>query len=94
MPGGEFRTHFGAVRLRVLGTGNLKLKLIPLGTDNPPQDLVPIQMSQTTGRYPNQLANMIQQKAQLEIRTTEFSEVFLLKQVILYVKVVATGYPR
>ena len=94
MPGGEFRTHFGAVRLRVLGAGNLKLKLIPLGTDNPPHDLVDIPMNQVTGVYPNQLANMIHQKAQLEIKTTEIDEVFLLKQIIFYVKVVATGYPR
>lgn len=94
MPGGESLTHFGAVRLRVNGVGNLKLTLIPLGTDDPPQSLVDIPMSNTTGRWPNQLANMIQQKAQLELRTTEIDEVFQLNQIIFFVKEVATGYPQ
>lgn len=90
MPG-EFITHFTAVRLRVEGTGNLKLKLMSL-SDIYEQDLVPYAMT-TTNRQPTQLSNFNQERALLKIETTEINEYFEISKIMVFCKPVATGYP-
>lgn len=91
MPG-EFITHFTAVRLRVEGAGNLKLKLKSL-SDIYEQDLVPLVMT-TTNRQPTQLANFSQERALLRIETTEMNEYFEISKIMVFCKPVATGYPQ
>ena len=93
MPGGKYLNHFGAVRLRVTGSGTLECKLISMDTTTESL-LTDVTLATTTGRYANQLANFTQQKAQLEIKTTEISEYFLLRQIIFYIKPVASSFPQ
>lgn len=85
--------HFGSVRLRVVGSGNLDLTLISL-SETETQDLTPVVMSSATNRLPNVLSNFMQQRAQLEIYTDEIDEVFQIDKVIIYIKPTFTSYPQ
>lgn len=93
MPGGQFINHFGQVRIRTTGTGVLKSRLISL------DDLQEIQLADTTmqsasAKYVNLHTNFEQQKARLELKTTELGDQFLVRQIIFYVKPVGTNYPQ
>ena len=66
MQGGQYINHFSAVRMRVIGSGSLQVRLISLDTTTE-KVLTPIVMTAQSARYPNQLVNFNQQKAQLEI---------------------------
>src|SRR5262245_6280015 len=72
---GESLIHFNAVRLRVTGTGYLRLKFMALNTVYT-QTLAPLVMTNTTNREPTQLANFMQQRARIELRTTDFGDYF------------------
>ncbi len=93
MPGGQYINHFGAIRVRVTGTGNLNPKLISLDTTTE-LDITPIVMSNTNARYANQLCNFMQQRAQLELKTTEIDEVFYIRQIMIYARPVYSGFPQ
>jgi hypothetical protein len=93
MPGGQHINHFGTVRIRVTGAGNLKCRLISMDTTTDSQ-LTDVVMQSQSARYPNQLANFNQQKAQLELKTTELNETFLIRQILVYVKPVASSFPQ
>lgn len=93
MPGGQFINHFGQVRIRVTGGGVLQARLISL------DDLQEIQLADTTlqsasAKYVNLHTNFEQQKARLELKTTELGAEFLVRQIIFYVKPVGTNYPQ
>ncbi len=89
----EVINHYGAVRLRVKGSANLKLKLFSL--DEVKQStLLPLTLSSTTNVEPNRLSNFTQQRAKLEIRTTEINEIFQISKVIVFVRPVAKSYPE
>lgn len=84
--------HYGSVRMRVTGSGNLQLKLI--GLDSVVSDvLVPIVMAAQPGQEPLRLANLTDQNAELEIKVTELDEKFTIHKIVVYSKPVATGYP-
>lgn len=85
--------HFHVVRMRVVGSGNLKLTLHSLD-DIENQDLADTPLVAGTNREPTTLANFIQQRAQLEIRTTELGDFFNISSIIIFIKPVATGYPQ
>lgn len=93
MPGGLFINHCVAVRLRVVGSGNLKVRLISLDEETT-EELADIAMLATTQRYANQLSNMQAQRYQLEIETEEIDEYFQINQVIIYNKPIASSYPQ
>jgi hypothetical protein len=84
--------HFNAVRLRVTGSGNLQLFLRSLDDTNNIQ-LSSVPMLSTTNIEPTVLANFIDQRGQLEIRTTEIDEVFTVSKIIIFIKPIASGYP-
>jgi hypothetical protein len=84
--------HYGAVRLRVNGSGNLQMRLISLD-EVKERVLVPIAMSTLTNKEPNRLTNFTQQRAQLEIKTTEMDEVFNISKIVIFIKPVATSFP-
>lgn len=90
--GGQYINHFGSVRLRVTGSGTLELKLISLGATE--LALTDVTMSSSTNRYPTILSNFMQQKAQLEIKTSQIDEVFEIKEIHIYVKPIFTSYPQ
>lgn len=85
--------HFGAVRLRVNGTGNLRAFLSSLD-DISSQTLVPNVMALTTKREPTILANFSEQRARLELGTTAIDEVFTISKIIVFVKPIFSGYPQ
>jgi hypothetical protein len=85
-------THFTAVRMRVYGTGNVKMKLLSLDEVNQ-QTLVPLTMSATTNREPTRLCNFNEQRAQLELRTTEINEKMTVTRILVFARQLFTDYP-
>lgn len=84
--------HAVAVRMRVVGSGNLKLYLHTLDeifTDQLPS----IPMLGATNIEPTVLANFSDQRIQLEIKTTQINDQFNISKIIVFVKPVAQGYP-
>lgn len=88
----EIVSHFGLVRLRLNGSGNLKLKLWSLDQVKS-STLVPLIMASSTNVEPTRLCNFTQQRAQLEIRTIGIDQTFKISKVIIFTKPVATSYP-
>lgn len=90
--GGESIIHFNAIRLRVVGSGQLRPTMFSL--DNIENEiLVPLPMSVTTNIQPTRLCNFIQQRAQLELKTTAMDETFKINRIIVFAKPVFTDYP-
>ena len=85
--------HFGAIRMRVSGVGNLLMSLITLD-DIYTQTLVPLVLSSGTNREPTQLTNMTQQRTLLRIETNAINERFNISKIIVYVKPVANSFPQ
>ncbi len=94
MSGGEeLINHYGAVRLRAVGSGNLKM--IYSSFDNVKMNIlvdVPLQLK--SNKEPNRLANFTQQKARLEIRTIEIDEIFHISKILIFAKPVAKSFPE
>lgn len=90
--GGEFEHHVVGVRMRVIGTGNLQLKLTDLDQIQQ-QTLVPIPMTPTTRIEPFRLSNLQSQRIRLEGKVTELGEYFKIVRILLYAKPVAQEYP-
>lgn len=86
-------THFTAVQLRVVGVGNLQLRLISLD-EVQEKVLVPIVMTPVNRKYPVALVNFSQHRAQLEIKVTEIDENFVIGSVIIFTKPIYTSYPQ
>lgn len=85
--------HFGAVRFRVNGAGNLRTFLSSMD-DVSLQTLVPYIMALTTKREPTILANFSEQRARLELGTTAIDEVFTISKIVIFVKPIFSGYPQ
>jgi hypothetical protein len=85
--------HFGAVRLRVTGSGVLRPTLKSLD-DVHTSTLPTLTMSATTNREPIVLSNFTDQMGCLELKTTGLNETFLLSKVVVYVRPSASGYPQ
>lgn len=85
--------HFAGTRLRVTGSGNLKLSLNSLQNVNV-ATLTPIPMADPTSREPVVLANFINQRGQLKFGTTVINEVFNISRIVIFVKPIWTGYPQ
>lgn len=89
----EVINHYGAIRLHVTGSASLKPTLFSL--DEVKQFvLLPLTIQSKTNIEPNRLSNFTQQKAKLELRTTEINETFQISKVIVFVKPVAKSYPE
>lgn len=86
--------HFGIVRMRVTGTGNLQLFLHSLDDASHSNTLVSTPMQLLTNREPTTLANFIDQYGQLHILTTIEDEVFEVSKIVMFVRPVASGYPQ
>lgn len=90
--GAESEYHIVAVRLRVVGAGNLKLSLTDydqIQTSN----LLDLPMTATTRIELTRLANFQSQRIRLEGQTTEINEIFRISRVIIFAKPVAVEYP-
>lgn len=89
---GQFINHFNAVRFRITGSGSLRSRLISLGTEE--VSLPNLAMSSSTNKFPTVNTSFLQSKAQLEIKTTEIDEVFLIKEIHIYIKPTFTSSPQ
>ena len=89
---GEYIQHITCVRLRVTGSGNLKLKYYSL--DNlRTYDLGSLIMSASPGRNLDRLCNVKEQRAYLEFKTTEINETFKINRIVTFMKPFAVQYP-
>src|SRR3990167_6309161 len=88
---GENISHFNSVRMRVIGTGSLQMTLFSL-QDVRSEVLVPFTMSLTTNIQPTRLANFIEQRASLEVKTTAINEYFRINRIIIFSRKFASSY--
>lgn len=84
--------HYGAIRLRVNGSGSLKMRLLSLD-EVKTLSLVSFTLASLTNKEPLRLANFNEQRAQLELKTTTIDETFRISNIVIFVKPVATEFP-
>lgn len=84
--------HYGLVRMRLRGSGNLLMRLLSLD-EVKEFVLAPFVMQVNTDIEPTRLSNFTQQRAQLEIKTTVINETFQISRIVIFSKQVATSYP-
>lgn len=89
---GENISHFTAIRMRVVGQGSLRMKLYSLD-DIESATLTPFTLESTSARQPTRLANFMQQRASLELETTEINEYFRINRIIFFTKETFSSYP-
>jgi hypothetical protein len=89
---GEYVSHFNGVRIRVNGTGALKLTLYSLD-DQEWEQLADVEMAERTSIIPTVLANFISQRCSLEIKTTTINDYFKINRIIIFSKFFASEYP-
>lgn len=90
--GGENVNHFNAVRLRLQGTGNLKMKLWSMD-DMRSVDIAALPMHLTTNIQPTRPSNIIEQRVAFEFKTTEINEYLKINRIILFARQFGTEYP-
>jgi hypothetical protein len=86
--------HFGTIRMRATGSGNLQLFMHSLDDSLNSVTLADVALQVTTNREPTVLANFIDQYGQLEIKTTEIDETFEISKIVIFIKPVSSGYPQ
>lgn len=92
MSAGEGISHFAAIRIRLNGTGNLKMSVYSL--DNVKSKvLVPFAMTTLTRIIPTRLVNFMEQRASFELKTTEIDEKFRVNRIVIFTKTVFSSYP-
>ncbi len=84
--------HIGAVRLRVVGSGNLDMTLYSLDTIRS-ESLPVVAMSSVNNVVPLVLANFNEQRIQLDGRVNAIDETYVISKIIIFTKPVATEYP-
>jgi hypothetical protein len=89
---GEYISHFNAVRMRVLGTGNLKLTLYSFQDINYFQ-MADLPMSLATNIQPTRLANFMEQRASLKLGTDSINDYFKITRILIFTKPTFTSYP-
>lgn len=90
--GGENLVHIGGLRMRVVGSGDLRMRLISMD-EIYEQTLVSLTMSAATNIQPVRLANFMQQRTQLEVKVTAINEYFKINRIIIYAKAIFTSHP-
>lgn len=91
--GEEVVQHYGLIRFRIVGSGNLKMALYSLDTIKQ-NNIADLAMVPNTNIQPTKLCNFTQQRAQLEIRTTAINEFFIISQITIFIKPVAASFPQ
>jgi len=90
---GEGVVHFNAVRLRVTGTGNLKMKMLSLD-DEFSDDLSDLPIKEKSGIEPTMPCNFMAQRMALEIKTVNINEYFKINRIIIFSREVFTSFPE
>lgn len=95
---GESINHFNGIRIRVTGSGDLKVAVFALDdtgvtpSNTPVEILVPYAMQATTKRQPTLLANTKEQRASFEFKITEINEWFSIERIVVFKKELFTQY--
>lgn len=89
----EVINHYGAIRLRVSGSASLKAAFYSL-SELQQTTLAPIPVVSITNVEPNRISNFTQQRAKLELRTTEINETFQISKIVIFIKPVAKSFPE
>ena len=89
---GEAISHFNAVRMRVVGTGFLKMTFFSLQNQTYFQ-MADLEMSEITHISPIRLANFIDQRASLQIETHSINDYFKINRIIIFSREFAAEYP-
>lgn len=89
---GENISHFTAVRMRITGFGDLKMKMLSLD-DVKTVNLTSITIPSASNIQPTRIMNFMQQRAAFRMETTEINEFFRVNRIILFTKPVFTSYP-
>lgn len=87
---GEQEHHVVAVRMRVNGSGSLRMRLMSLD-DVRTQTLIPFTMATSTDIEPTRLANFQSQRIRLEFKTIDIDETFIIGRIIIFAKPVNVG---
>jgi hypothetical protein len=90
---GENVSHFNGIRIRVAGTGALKLTLFSLD-DIQWNQLADIDMSERTNIQPTRYSNFVEQRASLELKTVMINDYFKINRIIIFSRFFATQYPQ
>lgn len=85
-------THFAAVRMRLQGTGKLKMSFISQD-DVFTQNLMPIVMQELNNIQPTRLGNFMQQRAIVELHTDDRLDFFRVNRIIVFIKETYSSYP-
>lgn len=80
--------------MRALGSGNLLTDTHSLDDASNSSVLPDIPLQAATNREPTILANFIDQRIQLEIRTEEIDEWFEISKIVMFIKPIAESYPQ
>ena len=89
---GESISHFAAIRIRLVGVGNLLMSVYSLD-DVRSKTLVPFVMSLTARIIPTRIVNFMEQRAAFELKTTVIDEKFRINRIIIFSKEVFKSYP-
>lgn len=84
--------HYGAVRLRIVGSGELDMEFIGLDPADT-SSLVAITMENPAARAPKRLSNYIGQRARLKVSTDVINEWFRINTISIFVKELWQEYP-
>ena len=84
--------HYGAITLRVNGSGSLRMTLKGLDGVRT-KTLNTLTMASSPGKEPTVLTNFNSQRALLRIETTAIGEFFEIHRIVYWIKEVATSYP-
>lgn len=96
MATGEYFNHYHIIRASVLGGGILRPSLLSLpDRDDVQQEyILPTVDLDTLGRRPsNTLCNVKEYAVQLEMKTTDIDEYFMITRIIIYKLPTETGLP-
>jgi hypothetical protein len=89
---GESTSHFGSIRIRVDGTGFLRLSAFSLDDLNS-KLMVPLLMAPKNRYSPTRIVNFVEQRATFELKTTGIGEKFRINRIIIFSKELYKSYP-
>jgi hypothetical protein len=89
---GENISHFGAIRVRFTGLGQLRLAVYSLD-DIRSKTLYPFTMHSEMRTIPLRLVNFVEQRASFELKTTAYGEEFRINRIVVFMKEIYTSHP-
>ena len=84
--------HLAGIRLRVLGSGELNIRISSL-SDVIIKDLVPITMQDPARIEPYRIINFVSQKSKITLSTDDFDSVMRVNKIVVFLKPIFTQYP-